>query len=68
MREYLSLNRNCVTEQAHSRSSNYSVRVTRPKWSVEEHRKAMECYFQSDPARRGYIQRMLELWLRKWGF
>ena len=35
------------------------------KWSFEENRALMDCYFKSIPEKRGYRQRMLRLWDEK---
>ena len=40
-------------------------RKGRRKWSIEENRVLMECYFKSIPKKRGYRQRMLRLWNEK---
>ena len=40
-------------------------RKGRRKWSVEENRVLMECYFKSISEKRGYRQRMLRLWDEK---
>ena len=40
-------------------------RQGRRKWSVEENKALMECYFKSIPEKRGYRQRMLRLWDEK---
>ena len=42
-----------------------SSRKGRRKWSIEENRVLMECYFKSIPEKRGYRQRMLRLWDEK---
>ena len=40
-------------------------RKVRRKWSIEENRVLMECYFKSILEKRGYRQRMLRLWDEK---
>ena len=37
----------------------------RTKWTSQENKIFMECYFLSEPKIRGYIKRMLSLWLQK---
>ena len=67
--EYLSPSRTCVMEQA--QPSRYpTAPPTRCKWSVEDNRTAMECYMyiMSNPSKRGYRQRMLQLWESKGKF
>mgnify|MGYP007065339753 CR=1 FL=1 len=36
--------------------------ATRRKWTIEDNRQVMECYFKNRPAQRGYRQRMLQIW------
>ena len=37
----------------------------RRKWTSQENKIVMECYFLSEPKIRGYRKRMLSLWLQK---
>ena len=37
----------------------------RIKWTSQENKIVMECYFLSEPKIRGYRKRMLSLWLQK---
>ena len=50
------------------RHSTTAARRTRRKWSQEENRTVMECFYLSSPKRRGYRKRMHELWKRKGTF
>ena len=38
---------------------------TRRKWTSQDNRIVMECYFPSEPKIRGYRKRMLSLWHQK---
>ena len=40
-------------------------RSVRRKWSQEDNRRLMECYYQSTPSRNGYRKRMLQIWVEK---
>ena len=42
-----------------------SVINTRRKWTSQDNRIVMECYFPSEPKIRGYRKRMLSLWHQK---
>ena len=61
-KEYLSPVMTCVMEQAQPGRYPATASPTRPKWSVEDNGTAMECYIMSNPSKRGYRQRMLQLW------
>ena len=37
----------------------------RSKWSRADNKDLMICYYNSEPAKRGYMKRMLDLWLTK---
>ena len=37
-------------------------RQKRVGWSKEDNRRLFECYIRSEPERRGYRNRMLDLW------
>lgn len=52
----------CYPASAAQKSGSRKVRR---KWSIEENRVLMECYFKSIPEKRGYRQRMLRLWDEK---
>ena len=34
----------------------------RRKWTREDYKLALYCYFRSNPAKRGYRKRMIEIW------
>ena len=53
------LNRNIGHHQA-----NPVISKTR-KWTSQENKIVMECYFLSEPKIRGYRKHMLSLWLQK---
>ena len=38
---------------------------TRKEWTREDNRTEMECYFASEPNKRGYRKRMVNIWKRK---
>ena len=37
-------------------------------YSRADNIKIMECYYQSEPARKGYMARMRRLWMERGGF
>ena len=39
-----------------------TVGVTRRKWTQRENEKVMECYLRSQPEKRGYRKRMINIW------
>ena len=52
---------------AQHRTSRHQATVvrTRRKWSHEENRIVMECFYKSDPGIIGYRKRMYKLWCDK---
>ena len=53
----------CPVEQQR-RPGRYpaTVGVTRRKWTQRENEKVMECYLRSQPEKRGYRKRMINIW------
>ena len=39
-----------------------TVGVTRKRWTQRENEKVMECYLRSQPEKRGYRRRMINIW------
>ena len=48
-----------------SRQQTTAQRRVRRKWSQEDNRRVMECYYQSMRSRNGYRKRMLQIWVEK---
>ena len=48
-----------------SRHQTTVQRRVRRKWSQEDNRRVMECYYQSVPSRNGYRKRMLQIWVER---
>ena len=48
-----------------SRHQTTVQRRVRRKWSQEDNRRVMECYYQSVPSRNGYRKRMLQVWVER---
>ena len=57
----------CLMTQQHepSRHQTTARRTTRRKWSQEENRIVIKCYFESLPSRKGYRKRMLAAWQQR---
>ncbi|XP_063594921.1 uncharacterized protein LOC134771895 [Penaeus indicus] len=54
----------CLMAQQHEpgRHQTTARRTTTRKWSQEENRIVIKCYFESVPSRKGYRKRMLAAW------
>ena len=37
-------------------------KMVRGRWTKEENKLVMRCFYQSDPTRRGYQKRMIAIW------
>ena len=57
----------CPTEEQRGPGCNPATapRIQRRKWSQEDNRTVMECYYQSEPRRNGYRKRMHRYWMEK---
>ena len=57
----------CSTAMKRGPGRHYAtaVRSMRRKWSQEDNRVVMECYYRSEPGVRGYRKRMHDLWIGK---
>ena len=58
----------CPVEMQHGPGRHHATAVRstrRRKWSQEENRVVMECYYRSEPRVKGYRKRMHDLWIAK---
>ena len=56
----------CTMAQQHGPGRHPdTARRTRRKWSHEENRVVMECFYQSNPKKIGYRKRMHNLWMEQ---
>ena len=56
----------CTMVQQHGPGRHpATARRTRRKWSHEENRVVMECFYQSNPKKFGYRKRIHNLWIEQ---
>ena len=48
-------------ERAEERDPEVEMMVRR-RWTKEENKLVMRCFYQNDPTRRGYQKRMIAIW------
>ena len=56
----------CSMVQQHGpgRDQVTATMTRRSKWTQEDNRMVMKCYYESVPSKNGYRKRMLQLWLQ----
>ena len=57
-----------VGEQRGPGRHHATARTRRRKWTLDDNRRVMGCYYESNPSRNGYRRRMHELWISHGNF